>query len=121
MSGTTPSPDLERILDTCVSGRPFISKQSLPGCHAWMLNGHLLAGVIGDRLVFRLSEEEIRRISEQIPHLIPWMECEGRRQPGYAMLPGTSPDPALVGDLAWRSLTYVESMPPVSDANMACR
>jgi hypothetical protein len=121
VSETSPSPALERILDACVSGRPFISKQSLPGCRAWMLNGHLLAGVIGERLVFRLSEEEIRRMAEQIPHLIPWMEFDGRRLPGYAMLPGVSPDPTVVGDLAWRSLVYVESMPTDTDPGPALR
>lgn len=105
------SPDLERKLDDCMVGRPFISKRRKFGCSTWMLNGHLLAGVMADQLIFRLPEHAVGTAAQRIPDLKPVADVRGKRLRGYAALPGSAFDRGAVADLLWLSLAYVEQLP----------
>jgi TfoX/Sxy family transcriptional regulator of competence genes len=83
------------------------------GYPAYFINGNMLAGLFGDKLLLRLSDvdlEETLKIHGDVKVFEP---MPGKAMKGYVALPkSVYSDDAEFGKLLSKSVEYVSSLPP---------
>jgi TfoX/Sxy family transcriptional regulator of competence genes len=99
----------ERVREV-LAGTPGLSERKMFGGLAFMLDGHMCCGIVGDRLMLRLgagpAEEALTR-----PHVEP-MDFTGRPMTGMVYV---APDGLAGGELrSWveRAARHVRTLPP---------
>jgi TfoX/Sxy family transcriptional regulator of competence genes len=75
----------ERIRDA-LDGRPGIVERKMFGGVAWMLNGNMACGVIGEDLLVRLAREDAA--AAQAEEGVGPMEFTGRSMRGFVLVDG---------------------------------
>jgi TfoX/Sxy family transcriptional regulator of competence genes len=70
----------ERIRDA-IGGRSGVSERKMFGGVAWMVNGNMACGVIGEDLMVRLNRDDADRVLAE-EHVRP-MEFTGRKMSGF--------------------------------------
>ena len=99
----------ERVREVML-GDPGLSERKMFGGLAFMLDGHMCCGIVGDELMLRLGADGADRALER-PHVRP-MDFTGRPMTGMVFVaPGGLRGGALdrwVGEAA----TYVRTLPP---------
>jgi TfoX/Sxy family transcriptional regulator of competence genes len=100
----------ERVRDA-VDGRPGLVERKMFGGIAWMLNGNMACGVLGEDLIVRLEREEAdAALAEE--HVGP-MEFTGRPMRGFAVVESPAiADPADLGKWVDASADFAQSLPP---------
>jgi TfoX/Sxy family transcriptional regulator of competence genes len=81
----------ERVRDV-ITGRSGISERKMFGGVAWMVNGNMACGVIGEDLMVRLDRDEADRALTE-PHVGP-MEFTGRAMRGFVTVHAAGIDDA---------------------------
>lgn len=102
---------LAQRIGEIVNGEPAIHSKKMFGGIAFMLNGHMCCGVVGDDLMVRVGPDAFEDALAQ-PHARP-MDFTGRPSKGmvYVSLDALSSQDALI---SWvqRGLDYAGSLPP---------
>jgi len=75
------SEELAEQIRELVFERPDVSERKMFGGVAWMLSGNLAVGVNGDRLMVRLSHEDVEAALAE-PHVGP-MDFTGKTMRGF--------------------------------------
>lgn len=105
------SEDLAARVRTVVAEQDEVVERKMFGGLAFMVNGHMCCGVIGDELMLRVGAEAYPE-TLALEHARE-MDFTGRPLTGmvYVAAPGIAPDPEL---RAWvdRGLRFVLSLPP---------
>ncbi len=106
-----PDPDLVARVDTLVAETTGITRRAMFGGMAWMLDGRMACGVVGDDLVARIGDDAVPSALD-MPGTRP-MDFTGRVMRAYVFVgpEGTRDD----GDLSiWveRCLAFAASLPP---------
>jgi TfoX/Sxy family transcriptional regulator of competence genes len=83
------------------------------GYPTYFINGNMFVGVFGDKLFLRLSDFDIKLMSETHKEVIPFEPMKGRPMRGYVFLPKNFySDDALFDKWLKKSVEYVSSLPP---------
>lgn len=100
----------DRVRDA-LRGRSGVAERKMFGGLAFLLDGRMFSGVLGDRLVVRVGAEAGGRALER-PHTTP-MDFTGRPLKGYVYVApaGLETAAALERWLA-PAMAFVESLPP---------
>jgi len=73
----------------------------------------MFAGVFADKLFLRLSDTDIKKISEICTEVSPFEPMKGRPMKGYIFLPKSAySDSAFFDEWFNKSINYVSSLPP---------
>ncbi len=94
-----------------LESRPALVERKMFGGVAWMLNGNMACGVIGDDLLVRLERGEVEAALAE-DHVGP-MEFTGRRMGGFVLVEAAGVDDAAdLGRWVEAGADLAESMPP---------
>ncbi|MGD9737322.1 MAG: TfoX/Sxy family protein [Solirubrobacterales bacterium] len=99
----------ERIRDV-IDGRPGVTERKMFGGIAWMVNGNMACGTIGEDLMVRLDREDAEAaLSEE--HVGP-MEFTGRPMRGFITVEAAGiEDSAGLGRWVDAGVDFAESLP----------
>ncbi len=100
----------ERIRDV-IDGRPGVVERKMFGGIAWMVNGNMACGIIGDDLMVRLDRDDAEAAQAE-EHVGP-MEFTGRPMRGFILVgaEGIEGD-ADLGRWVDAGADFAESLPP---------
>ena len=100
----------DRIRDV-IGGRSGVSERKMFGGIAFMVNGNMACGIIGEDLMVRLNRDEAEQVLAE-EHVGP-MEFTGRKMSGFVTVaaPGIADDQGLA---RWVDVgaDYAASLPP---------
>ena len=104
---------LAKRVSTVLADVPDVREQQMFGGIAFLVDGHMACGVVGDELMLRLGEEGADSALRQ-PDVRP-MDFTGRPMSTMVFVEpaGIETDEALAG-LFTNALTYVQTLPPKS-------
>ena len=104
------SEDLADRVRALLGGRGEITERKMFGGVAWMLDGNMSCGVMGDGLLVRLGREEAERaLAEE--HVGP-MEFTGRPMGGFVMVAAAGvADSAALGRWVDAGADFAASLP----------
>jgi TfoX/Sxy family transcriptional regulator of competence genes len=100
----------ERIRDA-LRGRPNVGERKMFGGIAFMLDGHMAVGIVGETLMARVGPERYTD-ALRLPQVRP-MDFTGRPMKGYVYVdpPGIESDAALKNWIH-ACAAFVDSLPP---------
>lgn len=100
----------ERIREV-IDDRPGVTERKMFGGIAWMVNGNMACGIIGEDLMVRLDRDDAEAAHAE-DHVGP-MEFTGRPMRGFIMVEaaGIEDDPNL-GRWVDAGADFAESLPP---------
>jgi TfoX/Sxy family transcriptional regulator of competence genes len=100
----------ERVRDA-IDGRPGIVERKMFGGIAWMLNGNMACGVLGEDLIVRLEHgDAAAALAEE--HVAP-MEFTGRPMRGFVVVESPAiADPTGLGRWVEAAADFAQSLPP---------
>ena len=99
----------DRVRDL-LGGRGSVVERKMFGGVAWMIDGNMACGVMGDDLLVRLGREDAERALEE-PHVGP-MEFTGRRMGGFVLVDSAGiADAAGLGRWVDAGADYAASLP----------
>ncbi len=78
------SEDLAERVREALDGRPGVGERKMFGGVAWMVNGNMACGIIGEDLMVRLEREDAERAKAE-EHVGP-MEFTGRPMRGFVLV-----------------------------------
>lgn len=99
----------DRVRDA-VDGRPGVTERKMFGGIAWMVNGNMACGIIGEDLMIRLEREDAETaLAEE--HVGP-MEFTGRPMRGFIMVEAAgTEDDVDFGRWVDAAADFAESLP----------
>jgi len=105
------SEELAERIRAVIDVRPVVAERKMFGGIAWMVNGNMACGVIGDDLMVRLEREDAEAAQAQ-EHVGP-MDFTGRPMRGFILVEaaGIESDTAL-GRWVDAGADFAESLPP---------
>lgn len=99
----------ERIREV-IDGRPGLVERKMFGGIAWMVNGNMACGVLGEDLIVRLDRDEADTVQAE-EHVGP-MEFTGRPMRGFVVIEAPAiADPAELGNWVDAGADFAESLP----------
>jgi hypothetical protein len=106
-------PALVSRIDALLADQPGLRQQRMFGGVCFLVRGHMVCGVLNDRLIARVGPEASDRLLEA-PHVRP-MDFTGRPMRGLLVVlpPGIATRPALARWIG-HTLCYVRALPPKS-------
>ncbi|HVQ59482.1 MAG TPA: TfoX/Sxy family protein [Solirubrobacterales bacterium] len=100
----------ERIRDA-IEGRPGVVERKMFGGIAWMVNGNMACGTIGEDLMVRLEREDTE--AAQAEEYVGPMEFTGRPMRGFITVDAAGiEDDASLGRWVDAGADLAESLPP---------
>jgi TfoX/Sxy family transcriptional regulator of competence genes len=100
----------ERIREV-IDARPGVVERKMFGGIAWMVNGNMACGIIGEDLMVRLDRDEADAAQAE-EHVGP-MDFTGRPMHGFVMIEAASiADAANLGRWVEAGADFAESLPP---------
>ena len=100
----------DRIRDA-IDGRPGLFERKMFGGVAWMVNGNMACGVIGEDLMVRLDRSEVERALAE-KHVAP-MEFTGRPMRGFVIVAAAGiEDPGELGRWVDTGADFAAALPP---------
>lgn len=100
----------ERIREV-IDGRPGATERKMFGGIAWMVNGNMACGIIGEDLMVRLERDEADAAQAE-EHVGP-MDFTGRPMRGFIMVEAAGvEDAADLGRWVDAGADFAESLPP---------
>lgn len=100
----------DRIRDA-IDGRPGVSERKMFGGIAWMVNGNMACGIIGEDLMVRLERDDADAAQTE-EHVGP-MDFTGRPMRGFIMVDAAGiEDDAGLGRWVDAGADFAESLPP---------
>ncbi len=100
----------ERIREV-IDGRPGVVERKMFGGIAWMLNGNMTCGIIGEDLMVRLDRDEAEAAQAE-EHVGP-MDFTGRPMRGFILVEAAGIDDAAdLGRWVDAAADFAESLPP---------
>ena len=112
MDWEKPSGELGEILAGAAAGFPFVVRRKMFGGLALFLNGNMLAGVHGKKIVVRLSETDRAAALAQAGFAV-FEPAPGRVMAEYVVLPETAwSDPDELDRWLSRAVDFVGALPP---------
>lgn len=110
------TPELNRFLDENMSSFAA-DRRPMFGASTYFLNGNMFAGIHGDRIILRLSENDRRDVQSQYSDVTPFEPVEGRIMKEYVALPeSVYSQPAVLKKWLERSYRYAQSLKPKAPA-----
>ncbi len=83
------------------------------GYPAYFVNGNMFTGIHGDKLFIRLSESEIKKLTEMNLAATPFEPVHGRSMKGYVVVPQFFySNEKLFDEWLKKSFKYASSLPP---------
>lgn len=105
------SEELAERIREIIDGRPGVVERKMFGGVAWMVNGNMACGVIGDDLMVRLDRGEAEAAQAE-EHVGP-MDFTGRPMRGFIMVETAGiDDTANLGRWVDAGADFAESLPP---------
>jgi TfoX/Sxy family transcriptional regulator of competence genes len=105
------SEDLAERVREALDGRPGVSERKMFGGVAWMVNGNMACGIIGEDLMVRLEREDAERAKAE-EHVGP-MEFTGRPMRGFVLVEAAAVATAAeLGRWVEAGVDFAESLPP---------
>ena len=105
------SEELAERVREALDGRPGLVERKMFGGVAWMLEGKMACGVIGDELLVRLGRADAEAAKAE-PHVGP-MEFTGRAMGGFVLVDSEGvADSADLGRWVEAGAGFAESLPP---------
>ena len=94
--------------------KPFdCEKRKMFGCPVYFVNNNMFAGVHGDTIMLRFSEDDRTELLETCDEAAPFEPMEGRIMKEYISLPESfSADRTSFNEWLNRSYRFVSSLPP---------
>ena len=112
MDWKKPSSELGEILAASAERFPAVERRKMFGGLALFLNGHMLAGVHGDKIVVHLSETDRAGALAQTGFST-FEPAPGRIMTEYVVLPeGAWSDPDALEGWLRRAVDFVGALPP---------
>jgi TfoX/Sxy family transcriptional regulator of competence genes len=107
-----PSEELSAVLAQAAEPFALVERRKMFGCPVLFLNGHMFAGVYGDRIILRLSEQD-RAEALDVAGAEAFEPMPGRVMKEYVTFSGApAMEVGMVQDWMRRSLEYVGAMLP---------
>lgn len=104
------SEDLAERVRTVIKGQRGISEKKMFGGLSFLMRGRMCCGILGDKLVIRVSPEEYDDILEH-KHTAP-MDFIGRALKGLVyVLPGGTKSDAMLEKWVGRAVAFVREKP----------
>jgi TfoX/Sxy family transcriptional regulator of competence genes len=83
------------------------------GYPAYFINGNMFAGVFSDKLILRLSEEDIEKAKKISKEIAPFEPMQGRPMKGYiALTKQLYMNDSIFNELLYQSIKYASTLPP---------
>ncbi len=112
MDWEKPSSQLTEILATAAGSFESVEHRKMFGGLSLFLNGHMLAGVHGSKIVLRLSEDD-RASAQTHSGALPFEPAPGRIMKEYAVVPeAVWSDPEALKLWLRLSIGFVGTLPP---------
>ncbi len=106
------SPVLGQLLTEAASPFALVETRKMFGGVSLFINGNMIGGVHGKKIVLRLSEED-RAAAERDADMTPFEPMPGRLMKEYVVVPeAVYRDPAGFEEWLRRSVEFVGSLPP---------
>lgn len=100
----------DRIRDA-IDGRPGVAERKMFGGIAWMVNGNMACGIIGEDLMVRLERDDAEAALVE-EHVAP-MEFTGRPMRGFIVVEAAGIDDVdALGRWVDVGADFAESLPP---------
>jgi TfoX/Sxy family transcriptional regulator of competence genes len=105
------SEELAERVREAIDGRPGVSERKMFGGVAWMVNGNMACGVIGEDLMVRLEREDAEEAQTE-EHVGP-MEFTGRAMRGFVTVEAAGVESDVdLGRWVEAGADFAESLPP---------
>lgn len=100
----------ERVREV-IDARPGVAERKMFGGIAWMVNGNMACGIVGEDLMVRLERDDAAAAQAE-PHVGP-MEFTGRPMRGFILVEAAGVDePGDLGRWVDAGADFAESLPP---------
>jgi TfoX/Sxy family transcriptional regulator of competence genes len=99
----------DRVRDV-LAGEPGLSERKMFGGLAFMLDGHMCCGLVGDRLMLRLGADEAARALRR-PHVEP-MDFTGRPMTGMVYIAADGVRGRALRPWVVKATAFVRTLPP---------
>jgi len=106
------SPELGELLAEAAAPFTLLEKRKMFGGVSLFLNGNMVGGAHGQKIVLRLAEDD-RATAERDAGMTPFEPMPGRLMREYMILPAAAlRDPDVLDEWLRRSVEFVGSLPP---------
>ena len=106
------SPELGELLAEASAPFSGVERRKMFGGVSLFLNGHMLGGIHGQKIVLRLAEED-RAAAERDAGMVPFEPMPGRSMKEYVVVPETIfRDPDALEEWLHLSVEFASSLPP---------
>jgi hypothetical protein len=105
------SEELAERIREAIDGRPGVTERKMFGGIAWMVNGNMACGIIGEDLMVRLEREEAD--AAQVEEHVGPMDFTGRPMRGFVVVEAAGiVEPADLGRWVDAGADFAASLPP---------